>query len=164
MSKVDKKTSNSSTLSKHLAQHNHWPGLKMGEIPNPIQIRSICNFEILYHANPISAVRTFNTARCKICAKEQLLILQHSFDPSCRLMNARSKIHSSCSHTPEFHRFSTDESLLDKKVTNANNFSVIETNIHTRMTQPNYNNGIPPNYCCFPIKENNKTVGETINV
>ena len=79
-------------------------------------------------------------------------------------MNARSEIHSSCSHKPEFHRFSTDESLLDEKVTNANDFSIIEANILKRTTQPNYNNGIPTNYCCLPIKENFKTVGETFNV
>ena len=100
-----------------------------------------------------SVVRTFNTTRCRICMKEGIAILEHSFDTSVKLMNARSEIHGSCRHKPVFHRFSTEEAIKAKKVGETNNLAVIEANILKRIRSPGYNNGIPENYRCIPILE-----------
>jgi hypothetical protein len=106
LSKYMRKHKDSSSLVKHLAQKDHWPELAQGEITTPKQLRAKLIFNVVYQGNPISAVRSFGTNRCKICMKEQIEILKHSFDPTVKLMNSRLEIHSSYLHKPEFRRFS----------------------------------------------------------
>ena len=152
-----------SRLSIHLAQRNHWPELDATEKPSPALIRSKLRIEILYRANPISAVRTFGTHSCKICMKERMEILKSSFNPSVKLMNSRSEIHGKCKHHPDFHRFSTDESHEDKKVeqSSLNNHDQIELNIQRRINSPGYFNGDVNALLCRPLNARNNQ--QTIN-
>ena len=106
----------SSTLAKHFSQRSHWPNLPPNVAPTPYQIRQKLNFEILYQGNPMTVVRHFGTVNCRICMREKLEILRHSFDPDVNLINSRSEIHGSCRHQPRFHRFSADDSVEDEKV------------------------------------------------
>ena len=64
----------------------------------------------------MTVVRHFGTVNCRICMREKLEILRHSFDPDVNLNNSRSEIHGSCQHKPRFHRFSADDSVEDEKV------------------------------------------------
>ena len=71
---------------------------------------------IIWHDNPISAVKTFATKNCVMCAKERIAILKQSRSNPQLLVNSNNEISSGCRHMPGFHRCakqttpSTDES------------------------------------------------------
>eukprot|EP00957_Ditylum_brightwellii_P028449 2148052-Ditylum_brightwellii.AAC.1 len=93
----------------------------------------------------------FGTSRCKICMKEQVEILRRSFDPTVKLINSRSEIHSMCLRKPEFHRFSVDEDKRAEKVTHKDIpltpnacLDLISCRIQRHISDPNYFKGVPP--------------------
>jgi len=138
----------SSSLTKHLAWPDHWLDLPQGEIPTLHQLCEKLIFKVVYQGNPLSTVRSFGTSKCRICMQERIEFLKCSFDPSVKMMNSRSEIHSMCLHKPEFHRFSADESRKDKKVTSEEPLTpnrwleLINRNIKARISNPNYFNEV----------------------
>ena len=147
----------SSTFAKHFGNRSHWPNLAPGEIPSPQHLRKIIKFDVLYRGNPLGTVRTFGTKSCRICMKERLEILKHSYDWKVKLINSRSEIYGTCMHKPDFHRFGADEASQAEKVVldlsaekngNSNN-SVISGNTYINMC-------IPINL--FPTFNNDQTI------
>ena len=83
--------------------------------------RNSINCSILWEGNPISAVKTFATPICTLCAKERLETLKQSKKNPGSSINSCHEICGACRHNPKFHRCvkadpSTDESLEDERV------------------------------------------------
>jgi len=76
---------------------------------------------IIWQGNPISAVKSFATKNCTLCAKERLAIFKQSTSNPQLLINSKNKIYGASRHSPRFHRCakqtspSTDESINDER-------------------------------------------------
>eukprot|EP00957_Ditylum_brightwellii_P171542 13060076-Ditylum_brightwellii.AAC.1 len=160
-----RKHKDSSSLVKYLAQNNHWPESAQGEIPTPKRLWAKLMFNVVYQRNPIIAVHSFGTNRCKVCMREQVEILRRSFDPTVKLMNSQSEIHSTYLHKPYFHRFSADEAIEANKVTNEDItltpnvcFALINHRIQRHISDPNYFIGV----CCQSVTARNSQTVDNI--
>ena len=67
--------------------------------------RNSINCSILWQGNPISAVKTFATPICTLCAKERLEILKQSKKNPGSLINSCDEIYGACRHNPKFHGY-----------------------------------------------------------
>lgn len=109
----------SDTYAKHFAKQ-----FPPTETPTPDQQRAGIYCSIIWKGNPISAVKTFATRNCTLCARERLEILKQSRKDPHSLINSCNEIYGACRHNPKFHRYdkhnnpSTDESIEDEKVQN----------------------------------------------
>jgi hypothetical protein len=78
----------SSTLAIHLAQM--W------------QRSSNCS--ILWQGDPFSCSKMIGKLSHKLCQKERVVLLRHSWMDESNLLNDRSELHGSCRHTARFNR------------------------------------------------------------
>jgi len=91
-------------------------------VPNQPTWRNNLQHHLAIEGNLISAVETFATKNCALCAKERLAILKQSRSNPQLLINSNNKICGACRHRPRFHRHakqttpSTDESINDEEV------------------------------------------------
>ena len=76
---------------------------------------------ILWHGNPISAVKTFGTRNCALCSRERVEILKHCRKNPQSIINSCNEIYGACRHNSKFHRYakaetpSTDEAHNETK-------------------------------------------------
>jgi hypothetical protein len=84
---------------------------------------AICD-ELLQHSlaesDPFSSSKTFGKLSCKLCQKERVALLWHSWMDESNMLNDRSELHGSCRHTARFHRLfmrsGTDDPEQDERV------------------------------------------------
>jgi GIY-YIG catalytic domain len=110
----------SDSYAKHFAEQF----LNFESVSPNLQRGSI-SCSILWQGNPINVVKTFGTTNCALCNKERIEILKQSKKDPKILINSCNEIYGACRHKPRFHRYksrtpSTDESLIDEKVTPTN--------------------------------------------
>jgi hypothetical protein len=91
----------SSTLASHLAQM--WQQ-NSNSIPSAVMLRDELTYSILWQGDPFSCSKTFGKLACKLCQKEWLALLRHSWSNGVNMLNNRSEIHGSCRHAARFHR------------------------------------------------------------
>jgi hypothetical protein len=72
----------SSTLTSHLAQ----------------MLRDELTYSILWQGDPFSCSKTFGILACKLCQKERVALLLHSWSDGVNMLNDRSEIHGSGRH------------------------------------------------------------------
>ena len=126
----------SDSFARHFAKH-------FTTKPSPKKLRDILDFEVLWAANPISAVRSFGKLSCSLCMAERLKILSYTKNKTKNLMNACSEIYGACRHKPRFHRFpSTDERIERERVPLSVSPQICQ-NIPGTMTVKNVHNLCP---------------------
>ena len=126
----------SDSFARHFAKH-------FTTKPSPKNLRDILDFEVLWAANPISAVRSFGKLSCSLCMAERLKILSYTKNKTKNLMNACSEIYGACRHKPRFHRFpSTDERIERERVPLSVSPQICQ-NIPGTMTVKNVHNLCP---------------------
>jgi hypothetical protein len=91
----------SSTLASHLAQM--WQQ-NSNPVPSAGMLRDELTYSILWQGDPFSCSKTFGKLACKLCQKERVALLRHSWTDGANMLNDRSEIHWSCRHTARFHR------------------------------------------------------------
>ena len=91
----------SSTLAIHLAQM--WQR-SSNSIPSAGMLRDELSCSILWQGDPFSCSKTFGKLSCKLCQKERVALLRHSWMDESNMLNDRSELHGSCRHTARFHR------------------------------------------------------------
>ena len=93
----------SSTLASHLAQR--WRRYNTPSIPTAGMLRANLSFSVLWQGDPFSCSKTFGQLGCKLCQKERVALLRHSWsDGANDMMNLLSELQGACRHTPRFHR------------------------------------------------------------
>jgi hypothetical protein len=50
------------------------------------------------------SILSFGKLSCKLCQKERVALLRHSWMDESNILNDRSELHGSCRHTARFHR------------------------------------------------------------
>jgi hypothetical protein len=100
-SKLLKDGVRSSTLASHLAQM--WQQ-NSNSISTAGMLRDELTYSILWQCDTFSCSKTFGKFACKLCQKEQVALLRHSWSDEVNVLNDRSEIHGSCRHTARFHR------------------------------------------------------------
>jgi hypothetical protein len=94
----------SSTLSIHLAQM--WQQ-SSDSIPSAGMLRDELSCSILlWQGDPFSCSKTDGKLSCKLCQKERVALLRHSWMDESNMLNDRSELHGSCRHTARFHPLS----------------------------------------------------------
>jgi hypothetical protein len=68
-------------------------------------LRDELSYSILWQGDPFSCSKTFGKLACKLCQKERVALLRHSWTDVANMLNDRSEIKGSCRHTAKFHRF-----------------------------------------------------------
>jgi hypothetical protein len=92
----------SSTLAIHLVQM--WQQ-SSDSIPSAgMVLRDELFCSILWQGDPFSCSKTFCNLSCKLCQKERVALLQHSWMDESNMLNDRSELHGCCRHTARFHR------------------------------------------------------------
>jgi hypothetical protein len=91
----------SSTLAIHLAQM--WQQ-SSDSIPSAGMLRDELSCSILWQSDPFSCSKMFGKLSCKLCKKERVALLRHSWMDEWNMLNDRSELHGSCRHTARFHR------------------------------------------------------------
>ena len=95
----------SDSYAKHFAfQFRYLPTI------TPATQRSSITNRILWHGNPLSAVKSFGTWNCSLCNRERLEILKVSRKSPERLINSCNEIYGACRHKPKFHRYEGEDS------------------------------------------------------
>jgi hypothetical protein len=89
----------SRTLAIHLAQM--WQR-SSNSIPSAGMLRDELSCSM--QGDPISCSKTFGKLSCKLCRKERVALLWHSWMGESNMLNDRSELHGSCRHTARFHR------------------------------------------------------------
>jgi hypothetical protein len=89
----------SSTLASHLAQM--WQQ-NSNLTPSAGMLRDELTYSILWQGDPFSCSKTFGTPACKLCQKERVALLQHSWSDGANMLIDRSEIHGSCRRTARF--------------------------------------------------------------
>ena len=84
------------------------------KVSNTLQ-RNTIHCSVIWQGNPISAVKTFGTTNCVLCAKERLEILKLSRYKPHLLINSCNEIYGACRHKPRFHRYTTAQSTDESK-------------------------------------------------
>jgi hypothetical protein len=89
-------------LAIHLAQI--WQR-SSNSIPSAGMLRDELSCSILWQGDPFScSKRMFGKLSCKLCQKERVALLWHSWMDESNILNDRSELHGSCRHTARFHR------------------------------------------------------------
>jgi hypothetical protein len=91
----------SKRLASHLAQM--WQK-NSDKIPSAGMLRDEITYSILWQGDPFSCSKLFGKLACKLCKKERVALLRHSWSDGVNMLNDRSEIHGSCRHTARFHR------------------------------------------------------------
>jgi hypothetical protein len=91
----------SSTLAILLAQM--WQQSN-DSIPSAGMLCDELSCSILWQGDPFSCSKTLGKLSCKLCQKERVALLRHSWMDESNMMNDCSELHGSCSHTARFHR------------------------------------------------------------
>jgi hypothetical protein len=73
-------------------------------IPSAGMLRDELSCGILWQGDPYSCSKTFGKLSCKLCQKERVALLRHSWMDELKMLNDRSELHGSCRHTARFHR------------------------------------------------------------
>ena len=94
----------SDSYARHFAQF-----FKPGECTIG-KVREMIEVDILWEANPISAVKSFGKDCCSLCMKERFLILDQSKINKKLLINSNNEFYGAYRHRPRFHRL-TDKDL-----------------------------------------------------
>jgi hypothetical protein len=112
----------SDSFARHFANHVMKDDVK----PNNSDLRKIMKYEILWQANPISAMKTFGKLNCALCMRERVEILRAHQQNELALINYNLEIFGACRHKTKFHRFlkeagsvkstSTDDGGSQKRV------------------------------------------------
>ena len=92
-----------STLASHLAKM--WQA-NSNSIPSAGKLRDGLSYSILWQGDPFSCSKTFGKLQCKLCQKERVALLRHSWSDGGNMLNKLSELHGSCRHTARFHRLS----------------------------------------------------------
>ena len=98
-------------------------------------IRNSIDYSILWKGNPLSTVKTFGTAHCKLCAQERLEIMKRARYRSNTLINKKRDLYEACNHKPQFHRYkptemtSTDETHRSRKGTNTESYHRVTASV-----------------------------------
>jgi hypothetical protein len=90
-----------STLANYLARM--WQGSN-NSIPSAGMLRDELSCSALWQGDPFSCSKTFGKLSCKLCQKEQVALLWHSWMDESNMLNDRSELHGSYRHTARFHR------------------------------------------------------------
>jgi hypothetical protein len=69
-----------------------------------VSITKQLTYSILWQGDPFSCSKTFGKLACKLCQKERVALLRHSWLDGVNMLSDRSEIHGSCRHTARFHR------------------------------------------------------------
>jgi hypothetical protein len=91
------------TLAIHLAQMCVWQ-LSSDSIPSAGMLHDELSCSILWQGDPFSCSKTLGKLSCKLCQKELVALLQHSWMHESNMWNDRSELHGSCRHTARFHQ------------------------------------------------------------
>jgi hypothetical protein len=101
----------SSTLAIHLAQM--WQQ-SSNSIPIAGMLCDELSCSILWQGDPFSCSKTFVKFSCKLCQKERVALLRHSWMDESNMLNECCELHGFCRHTARFHllsmRSGTDDS------------------------------------------------------
>ena len=111
-SSVKKQLEKNKTTSKFLSHFSRCYQKRYGTKKyNVNKIRDMCHHEIIYKANPLSAVKTYGSNTCRICMVERMEILKESCRNQWKLLNRRGEIYSTCKYNVYFHQYvrSTEE-------------------------------------------------------
>ena len=100
----------SSTLASHLAQM--WQR-NSNSTPTAGMLREMLSCSVLWQGDPFSCSKTFGKLACKLCQKERVALLRHSWSDGVNMLNDRSEIHGSCRHRARFHRLICKRSGTD---------------------------------------------------
>jgi hypothetical protein len=73
-------------------------------IPSAGMLRDKLSCSILWQGDPFSCSKTFGNLSCKLCQKERVVLLRHSWMDASNMLNDCSELHGSCRHTARFHR------------------------------------------------------------
>lgn len=92
----------SSTLASHLAAR--WQRNNNPSIPAAGQLREKLSFSVLWQGDPFSCSKKFGQLGCKLCQKERVALLRHSWSDGANMMNLLSELNGACRHKPRFHR------------------------------------------------------------
>jgi len=90
--------------------------------PPPVNQKGGMTCSVIWQGNPISAVKTFATKNCALCAKERIAIVKQSRSNLQLLLNSNNKICDTCRHRPRLHMHvkqtspDADESINDERV------------------------------------------------
>jgi len=71
--------------------------------PSPINQCGGTTRSIIWQGNPISAVKTFATKNCPLCAKERIANLKQSRSNPQFLINSNNEMCGPCRRRPRFH-------------------------------------------------------------
>jgi hypothetical protein len=93
----------SSTLAIHLAQM--WQR-SSDSIPSAGMLHDELSCSILWQGDPFSCSKTFGKLSCKLCQKERVALLRHSWMDESNMLNDRSELHGSCRHSARFNGYS----------------------------------------------------------
>ncbi len=109
------------TKSDSYARHFAEQLQNFEDISNQLQ-RNTITCSVIWKGNPLSAVKTFGTPHCTLCARERIEILKLSRYKPHLLINSCNEIYGACRHKPKFHRYATaqgtDESPREMKGSN----------------------------------------------
>jgi hypothetical protein len=75
--------------------------------------RDELTYSTLWQGDPFSCSKTFGKLACKLCQKERVALLRHSWSDGANMLNDRSEIHGICRHTARFHRLCMRLRYLD---------------------------------------------------
>ena len=100
----------SSTLAHHLGQV--WRS-GSNAIPSAGMLRDELSYSILWQGDPFSCSKTFGKLTCKLCQKERVALVRHSWSDEANMLNDRSELHGSCRHRAKFHRLSKARTSTD---------------------------------------------------
>ena len=82
-------------------------------IPTAGMLREALDYNILWQGDPFSCSKTFGKLTCKLCQKERVALLRHSWMDEANMLNDRNEIHGSCRHRARFHRLTLKRSGTD---------------------------------------------------
>jgi hypothetical protein len=74
-------------------------------IPSAGILRDELSCSIIWQGDPFSCSKTFGKLSCsnKLCQKERVVLLRHSWMDESNMLNDRSELHGSCRRTARFH-------------------------------------------------------------
>ena len=76
------------------------------------KVRDMTHHEIIYEANPLTAVKTYGRNGCRLCMEERLEIYKESCRNQVKMINKRKEIYNTCNHNVKFHHYSRNTEEL----------------------------------------------------